>query len=350
MTIGTLRISLDVVAIESFTLNYSRIYQFTPSGTAGSPTFNSALSGSNGDDAHHYLFDSLRSVFHAHSRRQFGVFDAELPNTALAVGIRDYHSQIIDAEKLGLRLAEQIKQGVEGSDQQHPWYLWFIVEQNGAEQFIYLFLLKQDESYQIAAQQTVTIGGAVRPDRLQYAVKINLNEWVAQSKTYLMYLAPKNQSPIMLIWKSLAGFAEGVDRAAQTEVLLTAIDRYADELPAEKEHDYRERVVEYCLDQDRIGAPVEIKALSRHVDEEAPAALMNFLTTHGEEPATELYTDRKQLKRYTRLYGRDNDLSIGFSTLTLGRNIIYDENTETLTIRAIPKSLKSQLARYVKKS
>ena len=331
-------------------MNYSRIYQFARSGTEHSLTFDSALSGSNGDDAHHSLFDSLRSVFHGHARRQFGIFAAELPSAALAVGIRDYHSGILDTEKLGLRLAEHIKQSIGSSDQQHPWYLWFIVEQNGADQFIYLFLLKQDESYHISVQQTVNVGGAIRPDRLQYAAKINLNEWLAQSKTYLMYLAPKNQSAITLAWKSLVGFAEGVDRAAQTEVLLTAIDRYADELPPEQEHDYRTRVAEYCLDQDRVGEPVEIKALSQHVDEEAPTALMNFLTAHIEEPAPELYADRKQLKRYTRLYGRDNDLSIGFSTLTLGRNIIYDEATETLTIHSIPKTLKSQLVRYVKKS
>jgi nucleoid-associated protein len=331
-------------------LNYSRIFQFTSTGTEGQLTYDGALPGNNADEAHHNLFDSLRGVFHAHSRRQFGIFDAELPNAAMAVGVRDYHGQIIDAEKFGLRLAEQIKQNIDSGDLQYSWYLWFIVEQNGADQFIYLFLLKQDESYHFSTQHTVTVGGAIRPDRLQYAAKINLNEWHAQSKTYLMYLAPKNQTAMTLVWKSLIGFAEGVDRAAQTEVLLTAIDRYADELPPEKEHEYRERIVEYCLDQDRIGEPVEIKALSRHVDEDAPAALMNFLTEHSEAPATELYADRKQLKRYTRLYGRDNDLSIGFSTLTLGRNIIYDESTETLTIRAIPKTLKSQLARFVKKS
>jgi nucleoid-associated protein len=62
-----------------------------------------------------------------------------------------------------------------------------------------------------------------------------------------------------------------------------------------------------------------------------------------------LYTDRNQLKRYTRLYGRDQDLSISFSTAMLGRHITYDENTGTLTIRAIPKALKSQLTRHIKK-
>ena len=69
----------------------------------------------------------------------------------------------------------------------------------------------------------------------------------------------------------------------------------------------------------------------------------------SEAPPPALYTDRNQLKRYTRFYGRDQDLSISFSTLMLGRHIVYDEASDTLTIRAIPKSLKAQLSRHAKK-
>lgn len=333
-------------------LNYSRIYQFTPSGTDDEPALTAAPPGSNGDDAHRALFDALRVVFHTHPRRQFGFFDPALPSAVLAGGVRDYHSQTLDAENLGLQLAQYVKQQLHNNAQPHLWYLWylwFIIEQNGDQRFIYLFLLKHDEGHHISMQQTVTCGGTIQPSHLQYAAKISLDEWQsAQSKTYLCYLTPKNQQPTTLAWNSFIGFAMGADRAAQTEEFLTVLERYADTLPPDKEHDYRARVTDYCLDQDRVGEPVEIGALSRHVDEAAPEALMNFLTERIEEPR--LYADRKQLKRYTRLFGRDNDLSIGFSTLMLGRNIIYDESTETLTIRVIPKALKSQLARHVKKS
>jgi nucleoid-associated protein len=163
-----------------------------------------------------------------------------------------------------------------------------------------------------------------------------------------MYLAPRNSLPATQAWKALVGFAENAADAQKTEALLTAIDRYADKLPDEREHEYRAKVAEYCLDQDRAGAPVELKELSRHVDEDAPDALLDFLAQHMEEAALPLYTDRRQLKRYTRLFGRDNDLSIGFSTQMLGNNIIYDENAGTLTIRSIPRSLKSQLARHAR--
>lgn len=331
-------------------MNYSRLYKFTSSGLEGGATLETALPGSNDDDAHQSLFDSLRAVFHTHPRRQFGVFDVALPSAALASGANDYQSQKIDADALGLTLAQQLQLKINNSEKSPPWYLWFISEQGGDGEILYLFLLKHDEIHHISAQQTVTMGSTIQPNRLQYAAKLSLTEWQsAQSKTYLSYLAPKNQDPITLAWNELIGFSEGADRSAQTEEFLTAVDRYAEELPAEKEQEYRTRVINYCLDQDRVGEPVEIKALSRHVDEAAPEALMNFYTEHFEAPATALYADRKQLKRYTRFYGRDNDLSIGFSTLMLGRDVIYDESSGTLTIRVIPKSLKSQLARHGKK-
>lgn len=332
-------------------MNYSRIYQFTPASIEGGVTLEPALPGTNDDDAHQTLLDSLKAVFHTHTRRQFGVFDAELPTSTFAAAAGEYQSQTIDTDELGLKLARQIQTKMPGGEKSHPWYLWLISDEGGDGQVLYVFLFKHDEVHHISAQQTVTVGSTIQPSRLQYAVKLSVAEWLSgQSKAYLSHLAPKNKDPITLAWNELIGFSEGVDRTSQTEVFLTAVERYAEELPPEKEQDYRSRVVTYCLDQDRAGEPVEMRALSRHVDEAEPEALMNFYTEHYDAPAMPLYADRKQLKRYTRFFGRDNDLSIGFSTLMLGRDIIYDESTETLTIRAIPKSLKSQLTRHIKKS
>lgn len=329
---------------------FSRIHQFVPSGTGTDIVVDAALPGSNEDDVHDSLFDSLRAAFHSNTRRQHGTFDPEAAGAALQAGISAYDNKTLDAQALALRLTESFKQGFPAGGLSHPWYLWMIIEQSGETEFVYLFLLKHEDSYHLSPQHTALQGGAIRLDRLHYAVKVNLADWKARGEACVTYLAPRNQNPVTLAWKALVGFAENAAQAEKTEALLAAVDRFADNLPEEKEHDYRAKVAEYCLEQDRMGAPVEIKALSRHVDEEAPAALLDFLAEHIDEPAMPLYADRRQLKRYTRLFGRDHDLSIGFSTQMLGSNIIYDERAGTLTICSIPASLKSQLARHAKKS
>lgn len=330
-------------------MNFSRLYQFTPVSNEDGVTLEIASPGINDDEAHQTLFDALKAVFHTHPRRQFGMFDAELATPVFAAAAGDYRRQAIDADELGLNIARQMRGGIRGS--QHAWYLWVIADQSGDEKILYLFLFKHDDVHHISANQAVTTGRMIQPTRLQHAAKLSVDEWQsAQSKTYLCCLLPKNKDPITQAWHELIGFSEGVDRTTQTEEFLTAVESYAERLPPEKEQEYRARVVDYCLGQDRVGEPVELRALSRHVDEDEPEALASFYTEHYQEPATPLYADRKQLKRYTRFFGRDHDLSIGFSTLMLGRDIIYDEANGTLTIRSIPKSLKSQLARHVKKA
>lgn len=327
---------------------FSRIHQFAPAG-AGAATVHAAAPDSNADDIHDSFFDALRAAFHGNARRQHGRFD-DAAHSALRAGIADYCARTIAAEDLGRRLVDAFGASLADGALQQPWYLWLIVDGSGSTEFVYVFLLAHDETYRVSAQQTVVRDGAVRLDKLQYAAKVNVAEWQAGAETCVTCLAPRSQQPLAQAWKALIGFAEQAGRAEKTEALLAAVDRYADNLPDEKEHECRARVAEYCLEQDRAGAPVEIGELSRHVDEAAPDALLDFLAQHMEEAATPLYADRRQLKRYTRLFGRDNDLSIGFSTQMLGSHILYDEAAGTLTIRSIPKSLKSQLARHMKKA
>lgn len=326
---------------------FSRIYQLSPAAD-GAIAVDAAPAGSNADAVHESLFDALRAAFHGNTRRQHGAFDAQA-DAALPASLASYRADTLAAEAFGLALAEALRNALPDGALQQPWYLWCVIDRAAAES-LYLFLLRQEESHRLTPQHTIVADGAIRPDRLQFAARVNLDEWQAGADTCITHLAPRAQTPLGAAWQALVGFAEKAGQAEQTAALLAAVDRYADELPEEKERECRARVAEYCIEQDRAGAPVELRDLSRHVDADEPAALLDFLAQHMEETATPLYADRRQLKHYTRLFGRDHDLSIGFSTQLLGSHIVYDEQAGTLTIRSIPKSLKSQLQRHLRRS
>jgi len=337
-------------ALRDPTLKYSRIFQLTRA-TDQAVTLTSAAPDSNGDDTHDNVAGSFRSAFHTHSRRQFGYFDAEAETRFFHQCLSEYRDGQLDMAALGQRLAEHFRQCLEAVEQPLRVYLWFTIEQNGEDEFLYCFVFEQEEAYRLSAQLTVSLSGRIDPGRLQHALKIDFSDWRrGDSKTCLSYLAPRNQLPMTLAWKKFIGVAEGVDRAEKTDEFLEVVERYADTLPAEKEHEYRAKVVDFCLDMGRVGEPVEIGALSRHLDEEAPEAFSRFVEERVEEPVRNLYPDRQRLKRYTRFFGRDQDLSISFSTMTLGKHVIYDEASGTLTIRALPKALKAQLAQHTKKN
>lgn len=328
-------------------MKYSRIYQF--SNPDGDLVRKASAAGSNNDEAHELVYDKLRSVFLTHVRRQFGIFDPEIENVTTTL-LRDYVENHQDAEKLCDQLAAQYESLLPPVEHTINDYLWIVIDTSGDSDVVYLFLLKHEDSHHIKANLTMASGPALFLNRLLYGARIHLQEWLqAQSRTYLSLLCPKNQQPQAIAFGTLMGWAEGIDRATKTEEFLGTIESYATTLPPEKAQETRERVIDYCMEQAKQGKPVDIEVLSEHVDEGAPTALLDFVKEKGEEPYYELYTDRNKLKRYTRFYGRDNDLTIGFSTAMLGSNIAYDENSDTLIIKAIPKALKSQLKQFLKK-
>jgi|GEM_PF-1500151 len=332
-------------------LKHSRIFHLAATGAGADVNLHAAPVGANQDETHEQLGGLFRSAFHTHARRQFGHFDSEQQSAPFCRGVSAYRDGETDAQSLGQQLADQFRECLQAIEQPLSWYLWFIIEAHGENEILYVFLFDHEESHHISAQLIAGTVRSINPARLQYAIKIDMAEWrAANSTTYLSYLSPRQQQPVAQAWRNFIGFAEGVDRAAQTEQFLGIIERYADALPAGEEHEYRARVVDYCLDRDRLGEPVELEALSRHVDEAEPEALMRFVSERAEEPVRTLYPDRGRLRRYVRFYGRDQDMSISFSTATLGRHIVYDEAGGTLVIREIPKALKAQLAQYTRRA
>lgn len=328
-------------------MKYSRIYQF--SNPDGELVRKASAAGSNNDETHELVYDKLRSVFLTHVRRQFGIFDPEVENVTTDL-LRTYVESHQDAEKLCDQLAERYESLLPPIEHSINDYLWIVIDTSGDSDVVYLFLLKHEDSHHITPALTMASGPALFLNRLLYGARIHLQEWLqAESRTYLSLLCPKNQQPQAIAFGTMIGWAEGIDRATKTEEFLGTIESYATTLPPEKAQETRERVIDYCMEQAKQGKPVDIQVLSEHVDDAAPTALLDFVKEKGEEPYYELYTDRNKLKRYTRFYGRDNDLTIGFSTAMLGSNIAYDENSDTLIIKAIPKALKSQLKQFLKK-
>lgn len=330
-------------------MKFSCIYQFTSLSANREISFLAGPTQTTNTDVDQALFDQLRRVFHTHARKQIGFFEPTPSTASLSPLLTHYHNTNMGAEQLGCSIAEQLKTELIRSQYAHSGYLWLVLEQGLEDEFLYLFFLEPETVYGITPELTISQQPSLQPSRLQYAVKVNLREWRAQdAMTYLTFLAPKNTQPLTLAWMALTEFATGIDKAVQTETFLTLLERYAESLPPEKEPAYRQRVVNFCLEKEKQGEPVEWKALSQHADETVPQALLEYLTEQVDEPTPVFYPDRKQLKRYTRFYGRADDLTISFSTMLFGSHILYDERTETLTIRAIPSALKSQLKKYLK--
>jgi nucleoid-associated protein len=76
----------------------------------------------------------------------------------------------------------------------------------------------------------------------------------------------------------------------------------------------------------------------------------SFVSTSQPAAKPELIPDTSQLRQFVRLSGRNNQLSMSFASSCLGDTIVYDPETDSLTIKDIPPRLKARLAKWAQES
>lgn len=331
------------------TLKYSCIHKICRDSPTTNVTHQVAAHNANNDSTHQALFDQLKRAFHVHARKQYGYFDPERADNPLTGWLSALTQNAITFEQFNQSIGKQIQQLFDSIEELFEHYLWIIYQPGAEFSHCYLFLLNHEPAHQVANDLAVEESFCVNPSSLRYAAKIDLMEWEqGQSKTYWSFLTPKTPAPIKLAFDGLIGYVEGINRAAQTDEFIQIVDQYADRLPPEDAKQYKNRVVDFCMDPQRQGDPVEIHTLSQFVDEQSPEAFMEFAQDRAEDVI--LFPDRNRLKRYARFFGRDQHVNISFAAEMFGNEVIYDESSDTLTIRAIPQSLRRQLRLHKLKS
>jgi len=156
------------------------------------------------------------------------------------------------------------------------------------------------------------------------------------------------------------GFDEKRDIAKETETFLETVSQYTEALPEEVASHTRKQVVEYCLEQESAGKPVAFEALATHVQEQMPSTeqvaytppprLDQYMNAAGPSSKPELIPDKTQMRNYIRISGRNELLSMSFASSCLGDSIVYDAQTDSLTIKSLPPSLKTKLLKAVQKT
>ncbi len=182
------------------------------------------------------------------------------------------------------------------------------------------------------------------------AARLNIAEWQSEkSKSYLAYLPWRGEKDLSDMFMNALGFTDKRDCKAETEAFIEVVDAYAGEQPIEQQAETRTKVVEYCLEQDKRGEPVELKSLSKHLNEENKQAFANYVATHKPELEKSLLPEKSQLKNYIRISGRNEMISMSFDSVCLGESVVYDPQNDCLTITNIPSSLKSRLVKHIQK-
>jgi len=296
----------------------------------------------------HSLIEQLKQTYQRSSQKQYGHFNRDGDDNPLPQWLKEQQQGKATFASISLRLLEHFQHIYAANDEVFSAHLLIALETVLEQDLFYVFWVNHIDANHIDSNLDVASARFVDTTKLQYATKIYLQEWLElDSQKYLSLMAAKGNKHLSEAFTAAIGFSNGVDLAEDTGEFLAIVDQYSESIAEDKVSEYRGKILDYCLEQDKQGRPVVFEEISNQLDESSPTEFSSFVSTRQQTPKAEIYTDRSSLKRYVRYFGRDNNMSISFSSEMFGEDIVYDPQSGSLTLKRIPQSLKQQLQRSI---
>ena len=295
------------------------------------------------------LFEQAKQNLNKSAQKRFGFFDPEAENKQLLGLINNWQDEKFDFVSFANKTSSFMQQQFETADTPFDYVLILAHETILEQHYLYLLALPMKEMMQTNDVLEPLYTQVIDSAKLSFALRLHIEQYDDASPKYLTQVASKGAKDLSDAFIAFSNFKEGIDSKAETEEFVRLVEEYASDLDDEPQKDIKNQIMDYCVAQDQLGLPVLLDELSEQLDEESPDKFSEFVTAKQQKPNREVHTDRSTLKRYMRYFGRDNSLSINFSSERLGTDIFYQPAAGSLRIENIPKSLKKQLASFTDK-
>ncbi len=295
------------------------------------------------------LFTQLRHNFQRSAQRQYGLFDPEQGDNPLPGWLKQLNSESMSFTSVSQKLTEHLKSKLEEVKDGFNAHILIAVEELLEESHLYIFWINHTEAQYIDSDLDIDNIEYVDASKLSFVLKLDFNQWAVENwQQYLSVITARGNKELAHAFLQFCGFVSSVNLQQQTDEFLTIVDEYAQTLSPEDSKQYKNKIVDYCVEQDMQGNPINLNNLSEELDSSQPEHFSSFVKEKQEDPKEEIYTHRNSLKKFMRFYGREKDLSISFSSDMMGDNVIYNEESGELILKSVPKSLQQQLAKYLK--
>ena len=301
------------------------------------------------------LFNALKNSFNTRISRKHGSFDDEKKSILLTEEVNKYLQDEKEFIAFTAKVIEVINDILTENNGEINAHFIFVIEEKEKQKVLYLFIVYQNEyltfndSLEIMHIYSIDTGSTL------CGLKLNISDWQQRPKYhYLTLVPPKGNEVLLDALHEVSGFGNKIDKAKSTKEFLENIDTFSQQMPEEKQQEFKEKVINYCEEQEAKDEAVNIPSLSKSLEGIDVEKFIREVLPHNpkqtdDEDEQEILVDKRSLRRYVKFSGRDKDLSLTFSTNQLNSSIFYDERAETLLIQNIPKSLKKQLQAHIKK-
>lgn len=296
------------------------------------------------------LFRQLKQAFTGKGGKAYGRFSREFGEHPLAQWLDEFIAEKMSFTSFTQKAMSHLQGCIEQFAVPIDGHILFFTESLADCELFYIFIVDHCEGLYIDSNLDMADALYLDTGKVSFGVKANLTAWKDDPEDdYLSIMRFRGDKQLNEALWHFIGFTDEADISADTAEFLEIVDAYSDEVPEEEVQAYRTKIVDYCLDQDKSGEKVSIDELSRHIDESAPTQFAQFVAQKQDNLKTEIIPDRTQLRQFIRISGRNEQLSISFSSDCLGDSIIYDQNTDSLTLTNIPQSLKVRMLKHLQR-
>lgn len=300
---------------------------------------------------HEGLFSQLKKNFQFKAGKLFGQFDPEFSTAPFQNWLKEYCDQKISFEKLSKLYVDQLKGLIDTTSETLDTTIALIHEDRADGERFYIFALESLSGLCLDGRLELDTIEYLSPSKLDLAIRIDLESaWSeGNDEPFLCLVKARSSGKIGEAFLQACSFKSIIDCAKETETLMEVLSGYAKEIPRDEAANVHQKAYEFCVEQQQMGEAVPLKALSNYVNEKDPEQFADFAQQHGQlDSEKNLRPDTRKLKHLVRISGKGNGLSLSFSSDLIQQTILFDESSDTLTITAIPKSLKKQILEHLK--
>lgn len=218
----------------------------------------------------------------------------------------------------------------------------------------YLFIALLDSRISMLVDDNLEIHRTqyLNINQFDIAARINLTEMRinANSNRYLTFIKGRVGRKIGDFFMDFMGADEGLNPQVQNQCLLQAVSDYCDqgELNQEQTQAVKKQVFEYCKGQMNTGDDIALRELSAELPTLNERPFIEFATEQDYGLEETIPPVRSALKTLTKFSGSGKGVTISFDAELINQRIIWDEASDTLTIKGLPANLRDQLQRNLK--
>ncbi len=302
---------------------------------------------------HEALFSQCKKLFQFRAGKLFGRFDEDYSKAPFQNWLKEQQNGKISFPRLSSLYANQLKELIDKTNESYDGYICCILEDRADGARFYIFMLETSSGMQLDRDLELDTVDYLNTSKLDLALRIELSDWISEDAEapYLSLIKSRTRAKIGEAFSLSTGFKSSVDTAKETEALMEMLAGYTKDSAPKDAALVRQKAYDFCVEQQQLGEAVPINELSGYLDENQPTRFAQYASEQSDmNPDKHIRPDTRKLKHLVRLSGKGNGLSLSFSSDLMQQTILFDEKSDTLTITAIPKSLKKQIIEHLKEA